>query len=60
MSEKAISPHKRMAMGDKVNKYAKGGMVTPRGTDGKREVADSEGPTLKSRAGVPHKPLTNK
>ena len=30
MSEKGISQHKRLAMGDQINKYATGGMVTPR------------------------------
>ena len=55
MSEKAIPARKRHAMGDKVNKYAKGGMVTPRGKDGVEETADSKKPTLTSRAGVVHK-----
>jgi hypothetical protein len=71
MSEKAIPQRKRHAMGDKVNKYAKGGMVTPRVppyADG--VVANSERPKLDSRAGVRHgadmevkdtvKPLTKK
>lgn len=31
MAEKNVNQHKRLAMGEVLNKYAKGGMVLPRG-----------------------------
>ena len=59
MTNKLIPYHKRFAMGQKTTRYAKGGGVsaTPKkDLGGAKEVADDGKPTLKSRAGVEHKP----
>jgi len=51
MSEKFISPRKRLAMGDKPNKYKEGGFVTPRGQVERPEADVGPGKHFKDDAG---------
>jgi hypothetical protein len=56
MSEKFISPRKRMAMGDKPHKYADGGFVTPRKETPTADVQNTPVKTVPRVGGGTKKP----